>query len=116
MFLYSSLWFPEGFPLVLCLHMRGHLVGSSRGRHSKTTCVGLVTGEDAARLLQRHSATAAAAEIVSKCRNLSSSGPGARHNRLVFVMEGAIGAIERKGASGALWEGAKESRAVVFQS
>ena len=89
---------------------------SSQGWHSKTTCVVLLMGEDAARLLQRHSATAAAAELVGKCRNLSSSGPGARHNRLVFVMESAIGAIERKGASGALWEGAKKSRAVGFQS
>ena len=69
---------------------------SSQGWHSKTTCVVLLMGEDAARLLQRHSATAAAAELVGKCRNLSSSGPGARHNRLVFVMDNHIGAIARK--------------------
>ena len=66
---------------------------SSRGWHSKTTCVVLLPGEDAAKLLQRHSATAAAAELVGKRRNLSSSGLGARHNRLVFVMESDVGAI-----------------------
>ena len=96
--------------------MRCRLVESSRGWHSKTTCVALLLGEDAAKLLQRHSATAAAAALVGKCANLSSSGLGARHNCLVFVMESDIGAAERKGASGALWEGAKKSRVVSFQN
>ena len=74
------------------------------------------TGEDVARLLQKHSATAAAAELVGKCKDLSPSEPGERRNRLVFAFESDVSAIERKGARGPLWEGAKKSRVMGFQS